>query len=237
MRCHVSPLCVSLRYGPYCQLLPTQTNGTADLHPVEYLSGGTLHACGCQGRGASARISGRTCLCGRRKLGRGSASCATFWTNMLAPATLRAALPKLLPPSPPVDAFLNYYHVPTKLVTHVMFPLLLITNLSGLGCACQQWYPTYTTTPSVLRTMGKPVKEKSSISSPTGGMNLTQRRRSACVVYIEEILQRLHHSGVARHPAWTSIGRHHYALFGCIPARRPGIGIEPHLDGWRTRLI
>ena len=37
-----------------------------------------------------------------------------FWTNMLPAAVLQAALPKLLPPSPSLDAILHPYHVPTK---------------------------------------------------------------------------------------------------------------------------
>ena len=37
-----------------------------------------------------------------------------FWTNMLPAATLQAALPTLLPPSPPLDSILRPYHIPTK---------------------------------------------------------------------------------------------------------------------------
>ena len=37
-----------------------------------------------------------------------------FWTNMLPPATLQAALPSLLPPSPALDTILRPYHTPTK---------------------------------------------------------------------------------------------------------------------------
>ena len=37
-----------------------------------------------------------------------------FWTNMLLPATLQAALPSLLPPSPALDSVLQPYHIPTK---------------------------------------------------------------------------------------------------------------------------
>ena len=37
-----------------------------------------------------------------------------FWTNMMSPAVLQAALPKLPPPIPSLDAILHPYHVPTK---------------------------------------------------------------------------------------------------------------------------
>ena len=36
-----------------------------------------------------------------------------FWTNMLQPAVLQAALPKLLLPSPPLSSILKAHHVPT----------------------------------------------------------------------------------------------------------------------------
>ena len=36
-----------------------------------------------------------------------------FWTNMLQPAILQAALPKLLLPSPPLSSILKSHHVPT----------------------------------------------------------------------------------------------------------------------------
>ena len=35
-----------------------------------------------------------------------------FWTNMLQPTVLQAALPKLLIPSPPLSSILKAYHVP-----------------------------------------------------------------------------------------------------------------------------
>ena len=37
-----------------------------------------------------------------------------FWTNMMQPAILQAALPKLLLPSPPLSSILKPHHVPTK---------------------------------------------------------------------------------------------------------------------------
>ena len=36
-----------------------------------------------------------------------------FWTNMLQPAILQAAFPKLLLPSPPLSSILKSHHVPT----------------------------------------------------------------------------------------------------------------------------
>ena len=36
-----------------------------------------------------------------------------FWTNMLQPAILQAALPKFLLPSPPLSSILKNHHVPT----------------------------------------------------------------------------------------------------------------------------
>ena len=37
-----------------------------------------------------------------------------FWTNMLPPSIIQAALPTLLPPSPSLDTILKPYHIPTK---------------------------------------------------------------------------------------------------------------------------
>ena len=38
-----------------------------------------------------------------------------FWTNMLQPAVLQSALPKLLMPSPPLSSILKAHHIPTSL--------------------------------------------------------------------------------------------------------------------------
>lgn len=54
-----------------------------------------------------------------------------FWTNMLAPATLEAALPRLLPPSPPLSTILNSHHIPTKPGYADHFPF--VTHNLGSG--------------------------------------------------------------------------------------------------------
>ena len=46
-------------------------------------------------------------------LGAASHRVRLFWTNMLQPAILQAALPKLLLPSPPLSSILKFHHVPT----------------------------------------------------------------------------------------------------------------------------
>ena len=45
---------------------------------------------------------------------RSSCEMRLFWTNMMPPSTLQAALPTLLPPSPSLDTILRPYHIPTK---------------------------------------------------------------------------------------------------------------------------
>ena len=47
-------------------------------------------------------------------LGTAAHSVRLFWKNMLPPATLQAALPSLLPPSPSLDTILIPYNIPTK---------------------------------------------------------------------------------------------------------------------------
>ena len=45
-----------------------------------------------------------------------------FWSNMLPPAVLQAALPKLLPPSPTLATILQSYHLPTRPRQNDHFP-------------------------------------------------------------------------------------------------------------------
>lgn len=58
-----------------------------------------------------------------------------FWTNILPPSVLQAALPTLLPPSPSLDTILKPYHIPTK-PGHTDRPPFSINNKVGWERVC-----------------------------------------------------------------------------------------------------
>ena len=54
-----------------------------------------------------------------------------FWTNMLPPAVLQAALPSMLLPSPPLQSILHAYHIPTSPGHSDRFPFALHNEEGG----------------------------------------------------------------------------------------------------------
>ena len=65
-----------------------------------------------------------------------------FWTNMLQPAVLQAALPTMLRPSPPLSSLLKPRHIPTK-PGHTDRRPFAPHNMAGGPCLCMPTVVSY----------------------------------------------------------------------------------------------